>query len=122
MRDDLPGWSITRDARTDVFKLCMPEHVSTSVARAALTELVHMIENEEGPLVLVVDLRAVHRFDPGAPIVGATIVAPAADKIEHAYIVTDNPLVRVAAAAAAASIGVRFTCHSQEPDLAPGVA
>jgi hypothetical protein len=117
MRDDLLGWSITHDAGEDVFRVCMPEHISTPVARASLTALVHMLKNEERPSVLIVDLRAVRRIDPKAAIVGATLVASALDRIEHAYILTDNPGVRVVATSAATSIGLRFSCQSQEPDL-----
>jgi hypothetical protein len=94
----------------------MPEHLTTAVARAALTELVNQINAAVRPSVLIADLRAVRRIDPEAPVAGALICAPVVGKIEHLYIVTDSPVVRSVAAAAAHTIGLPCSCHDEEPD------
>lgn len=94
----------------------MPKRLSTQVAHAALTELVKQLDGVDRPAILIADLRAVRRIDPEAPVVGALICAPVVGKIEHLYIVTDNPVMRSVAAAAAHTIGLPFTCHDEEPD------
>jgi hypothetical protein len=111
-------WSITHNRDRAVFRLHLPEDLSTEVARAALTELVAQIRGSARSVILIADLRAVRRIEAAAPIVGAQIFSGAVGKTEHVYILTDRPLVRSAASAAASSIGLRFTCLKGEPDLA----
>jgi hypothetical protein len=113
----MADWSITHDPDKGVFRLRLPEELSTAVARAALTELVAQIVGSARSVILIADLRVVRRIEAAAPIVGAQIFSAAVSKTEHVYILTDRPLVRSAASAAASSIGLRFTCLKEEPDL-----
>jgi hypothetical protein len=113
----MADWSITHDREKSVFRLYLPEDLSTEVARAALTDLVAQIKGSARSVILIADLRAVRRIEATAPIVGAQIFSAAVSKTEHVYILTDRPLVRSAAAAAASSIGLPFTCLKEEPDL-----
>jgi len=111
----MANWSITHEG--GVFRLRFGEHLTTEVARAALTELVRKITSLDHPSILIADLRDVLRIDAGAPVAGALIFSAAASKTEHVYILTRRAVVRSAAAAAASSIGLRFTCLEDEPDL-----
>lgn len=115
----MPDWSISHDRDKGVFRLHLPEDLTTEVARAALTELVVQIRASALSIILIADLRAVRRIEAAAPIVGAQIFSAAVSKTAHVYILTNRPLVRSAASAAATSIGLRFTCLKEEPDLAP---
>lgn len=112
-------WSVTHGPEKNVLRLRLPKHVSTGTARAAITELVNEINAMDRPCVIVADLLAIHPFDADAPVMAARVVSPAVGKIEHVYILTDSPLVRSAASAAATSVGLRFSCHSEEPALLP---
>jgi hypothetical protein len=113
----MPDWSITHDRDKGVFRLFLPAYLSTDVARAALTDLVRQISGSAGSVILIADLRAVRHIEAAAPIVGAQIFSAVVSKTEHVFILTDRPLVRSAASAAASSIGLRFTCLKEEPDL-----
>ncbi len=113
----MTDWSLTTDADERILKLHFSAYLSTAIAHDALTELVQKIGTRERPILLIADLRAVRRIDPEAPIVGAYICAPVVGKIEHVYIITESPVVRSVAAAAAHTIGLPFTCHDEEPDL-----
>lgn len=113
----MADWSILNDPIQRLLRLYLPEHLSTAVTRAAITNLVDKIESGNGPTILIVDLRMIRHIEPEAPVVGARICLPIVDRIEHAYILTNNAMVRSVASAAAASIGLRYTCHTEEPDL-----
>jgi len=113
----MTDWSITHE-ETGVFRLRFSEHLSTEVARAALTELAHRITCLDDPSILIADLRAVRRIDAGAPVAGALLFSAAVSKTEHVYVLVKKAVVRSAAAAAASSIGLRFTCLEDEPDPA----
>jgi hypothetical protein len=114
----MADWSIMHDPERGVFRLHLPEKLSTAVARAALTDLVARIKGSARPVILIADLRAVRSIEATAPIVGAQIFSAAVSKTEHVYILSERPLVRSAAAAAASSIGLRFTCLKEEPQTA----
>lgn len=115
--ESLADWSITHDPVERLFRIRLPEYVSTGIARAAVADLVKRVIAEHSSSVLIADLRDIRRFDSEAPVVAAHTFRPIVRKIEHAHLVTPNPVVRAAAAAAAQSIGLRFTSHKTEPDL-----
>ncbi|MFN7146022.1 MAG: hypothetical protein ACK4YP_19770, partial [Myxococcota bacterium] len=109
-------WSVDEDSAEGRVTLRLSGHVTAEMMEGSVRALAAALHGRSDRWILDADLLEVTGFDARVPLVAAELFRPHVARVAHLRIRCRDRRVRVAAATAAAVIGLRFSWIEEGAD------